>query len=47
MSLKEVRASGVKIARSLGHVEKYKILSFHETGIRVWCPNLQDSAESL
>lgn len=51
LSLKEVRAGGGKVARSLGHIDQYKILYCQgilaKTGIRVWCPDLQDAPDSL
>lgn len=51
LSLKEVRAGGGKVARSLGHIELSEILYcqgiFAKTGIRVWCPDLQDAPDSL
>lgn len=50
MSLKEVRSSRGKIARSLGHIEPSDILCrqviYSKAGIRVWCPHLQEAPDS-
>lgn len=51
MSMKEVRAGGGKIANNLGHIDQIYILYCQgilaKTGIRAWCPDLNDAPDSL
>lgn len=51
MSMKEVRAGGGKIANSLSHIDQIYILYCQgilaKTGIRAWCPDLNNNSDSL